>query len=275
MIAALASRFLGSVLAVLTAFASAAGPQGSDVPIDGIQLHYYESGHGEPLVLLHHFGWSGKVWDPFVSTLAKSFRVIVVDLPGHGGSTGWQEPMYDYDRNAKRVLDLLSAIGVERFDAIGASTGSITLLKMAALQPARVRRMVLVASTTSFSPQTRAWIRKNACAPPSDTDINEQLPYQAHGKEQVLGLTEMFCHEKDNNFVITTDQLKGVTADTLIVHGDRDPIFPLSSAIAEYTVIPNASLWVQPHAGHVFIFKPENRAMFLAIATAFLDGSRK
>lgn len=246
-----------------------------DVPVDGIVIHYSSAGEGRPLVLLHHFGWSGTVWEPFVSTLAKNHRVIIVDLPGHGGSTGWNEARYDYPRNSARIRQMLDAIGIREFDAIGASSGSVTLLQMAVAQPARIGRMILVSSTPVMAPQTIEWLNANACAPVTEDDIREGLPYQTHGREQVIGLAKMFCEERYNPLNITADQLKTITATTLVVHGDRDRIFPLSSPITEVANIPHAFLWVQPNAGHVFIFKPEHRQSFLDMATIFLSGAWK
>ena len=73
------------VLALLSTQAGAANRQAEPL------LHFESSGDGPPLVLLHSFGWSGKQWRPFIADFARSHRVLAVDLPGHGGSAGWDK----------------------------------------------------------------------------------------------------------------------------------------------------------------------------------------
>lgn len=266
------AALVGALLSIAVAWPSVSCAQTpGGVDIDGVHIAYYETGHGAPLLLLHHFGWSGKVWEPFVSAFAAHYHVIVVDLPGHGGSTGWNEPYYDYPRNASRMLKLMDHLGISRFDAIGASTGALTLLEMATASPQRIGHMIVVSSTPFFSEQTIAWVKANACEPVTQQDIEQGLPYQRFGREQVIGLARMFCSEKDNGFHVSADQMKQITAQTLIVHGDRDRIFPLSGAIAEFETIPHAQLWVEPNAGHVFIFHPEHHQEFIEQALSFLE----
>jgi pimeloyl-ACP methyl ester carboxylesterase len=56
----------------------------------------------------------------------------------------------------------------------------------------------------------------------------------------------------DMNF--TPPYLSTITARTLIVHGDRDPLYPVDLAVELYTAIPRAALWVVPNGGHAPIF---------------------
>ncbi|MEM8816698.1 MAG: alpha/beta hydrolase, partial [Pseudomonadota bacterium] len=63
--------------------------------------------------------------------------------------------------------------------------------------------------------------------------------------------------------------LARIKARTLIVHGDRDPLYPLNMAVELYESIPDAQLWVVPGGGHVPVFGnigPE----FVRLATEFL-----
>ena len=63
------------------------GSRGRIVPVNGIELYYEDYGAGEPLVLLHGFGGCSNNWLPFTAELSERFRLIVVDLRGHGHST--------------------------------------------------------------------------------------------------------------------------------------------------------------------------------------------
>lgn len=50
----------------------------------GIPVYYSSTGHGKPLVLLHGFLESSKIWDPYLDELTAKRQVICIDLPGHG-----------------------------------------------------------------------------------------------------------------------------------------------------------------------------------------------
>src|SRR5438874_11128435 len=71
------------------------------VEVDGVRLHAYVGGSGPPVVLVHGFGVSGRYMLPLARALALSFRVHVVDLPGHGRSgTPGSRPIIAYFSNA-------------------------------------------------------------------------------------------------------------------------------------------------------------------------------
>jgi pimeloyl-ACP methyl ester carboxylesterase len=69
----------------------------------------------------------------------------------------------------------------------------------------------------------------------------------------------------------TPPYLATIAARTMVVHGDRDPFFPVELAVEMYRAIPEASLWIIPHGGHVPIYDPS--VPFAARALRFLDGS--
>jgi pimeloyl-ACP methyl ester carboxylesterase len=247
-----------------------------DVVAGGIQVHYFEAGSGRPLVLLHMFGWSGKAWEPFLPALAKSRRVIVLDLPGHGGSTGWKDlEHFDYPLAAKRMLAALNALGVDSFDAIGASSGSIVLMHMAVSEPRRIERMIALSTTPFVGPVTLKWLEENACPPDTEEDILDSLKYSVQGRQQVAALSRAFCNERTNPFHILDAQLATFSGEVLFVHGDRDPIMPVELAFAMSRSVPRSYIWVEPGGTHIFPMKSEQaRERFLAIADAFFGGRR-
>jgi pimeloyl-ACP methyl ester carboxylesterase len=74
----------------------------------------------------------------------------------------------------------------------------------------------------------------------------------------------------DPNF--TPPQLATISADTLIVFGDRDPLYPVSLAVELREAIPNSWLWVVPNGGHGPIFGPA-ASMFAATVVEFFSGA--
>jgi len=251
-----------------------ARPMSQTVDVNGVSLHYREFGKGSPLLLLHHFGWSGKVWDPFVQDFAKRHRIIVLDLRGHGASTGWNTTTFSFRQSAEDVLAFLDFLGTERVKAIGASSGAITLLQMAVRKPERIDAMVLVGATPYFPEQFRTMMREPTCADVSPDDLKKGREFHKWGDPQTKALSVQMCNWKDTyeDLSLTPPLLKRITSRTLIVHGDSDRYFPVSLAFEMHHAIPRSNLWVYPRGGHLPIFAEANRPEFIRIASEFLGG---
>jgi pimeloyl-[acyl-carrier protein] methyl ester esterase len=110
-------------------------------------LHVEATGHGPPLVLLHGWAMHSAMWGALPLRLAQRFRVHAVDLPGHGHSA----PPGAF------TLDGVVATLASRFatdprplTVLGWSLGGLAALRWAQLEPARVGRLVLVATSPRF-----------------------------------------------------------------------------------------------------------------------------
>lgn len=119
---------------------------------DGVTLAYLDVGarDGRPLVLLHGYTDSARDWLPMEPWLVKNFRLIIVDLRGHGASS---KPDCCYTRFdfAGDIKLLLDALHIGSADIAGHSLGSVVAQTFAELWPAATRRLVLISSTgTSF-----------------------------------------------------------------------------------------------------------------------------
>src|SRR3954463_1863373 len=135
-------------------FQAQAISRGHVVHIKNIEMYYEEHGVGQPLLLLHGFGGSAQNWYPFIDDLSEHYRLILVDLRGHGYSTNPKNE-FSHREAANDVFLLLDQLGIEQFSAMGISSGGMTLLHMATNQPERIDSMVLSA-TTHFPDQARA-----------------------------------------------------------------------------------------------------------------------
>jgi pimeloyl-ACP methyl ester carboxylesterase len=94
-----------------------------------------------------------------------------------------------------------------------------------------------------------------------------------HGDDQIRELVRQFQGFRDSyddvNF--TPPYLSKIRAATLIIHGDRDPFFPVPMALEMYRAIPHAYLWVIPNGGHVPVFA--DPASFVKTTLEFLQVS--
>ncbi len=111
------------------------------------QISYKEKGAGNAVVLLHGFTESAAIWDFFAENLADSFRVITIDLPGHGHSEciGEVHPMGQMGEVVKTVLDHLN---ISEAVVIGHSMGGYVALAMARVYPKLFRGLGLFHSTS-------------------------------------------------------------------------------------------------------------------------------
>ena len=213
-------------------------------------LFHRDSGSGSVLLLLHGFTGSGDDWNHVFADTLPGYRVIAPDLPGHGRSAN-PRPDFKFADVARDVFALLDHLGVDRVKAIGMSAGANTLLHMATQQPSRIESMIHVSGTPRFPDQARAIMRATT------------------GDDVLSRYARAFADDRDDmNFTAAT--LSQISATTLIVHGDRDPLYPVEQAVELLRGIPNSSLWVVPNGGHGPIFGAQ-AAAFVSTARAFLE----
>jgi pimeloyl-ACP methyl ester carboxylesterase len=245
--------------------------RGHAVQVNDIEMYYEEYGVGKPLVLLHGFGGCTQNWQPFTAQLAERHRLIVVDLRGHGHSTN-PEKKFTHRQAASDVFLLLEKLGVDRFSAMGMSTGGMTLLHMATSQPKRIDSMVLISATTHFPEQARAIMRRASFGTMPEEVREMYRECAKRGDEQVRELIAQFnaLHANYDDMNFTAESLSTITARTLVVHGDRDSFFPVEIPVNIYRSIPDAALWIIPGGDHVPIYDPA--VPFTSAALRFLDG---
>jgi pimeloyl-ACP methyl ester carboxylesterase len=245
---------------------------GRTAPVNDIEMYYETRGEGEPLILLHGGGGVGANWDLVFIESPSGYRLVLPDLRGHGRSTNPSTEL-TFRQSARDVLALLDHLGVERFKAIGLSFGAKTLLHVATQQPSRVEAMVLVSATPYFPEQARSIMRQMTDENRSEAEWEQMRQWHKHGDEQIRKLWKQMNALKDSydDMNFTPSYLSTIEARTLIVHGDRDPLYPVNLAMEMYAAIPRSYLWIVPNGGHGPIFG-EGATRFVETAIKFLRG---
>ena len=273
--------------------AAHAGPPSRFVPVAGMEMHIRDTGprDGPAVLMLHGFGASLHTWEGWAERLSDRFRVIRVDLPGFA-LTG-PDPGGDYsDARAVAVLvALLDALGVARADVIGNSMGGRIAWRLALAQPARVRRLVLVAPDGFASPgrpygqpepvpamvQLLPWVMPRgavratlAPAYADATRMSEAEVDRAHDLLRAPGvrraiLARMAQHVLEDPRPL----LPALSQPLLLVWGEQDRMIPASHAADWTAILPRAELVVLPGLGHV----PQEEAPALSLppVRAFLE----
>jgi pimeloyl-ACP methyl ester carboxylesterase len=246
---------------------------GRTAQLNGVPIYFEVHGTGESLLLLHGFSGSSQDWRPSIDSWGTGFQLIIPDLRGHGRS-GILSGTFRHRDAAADIIALLDFLGVRVCNGVGISCGGNILLQMATLQPERVKSMVLVSATPYFPAQARAIMRRYADALPEPEweTLRRRHPGGDDQIRAILESTTAFADSYDDmNF--TPPLLSTIQARTLIVQGDRDPLYPVELSLEMAKAIPQSSLWIIPGGGHGPVFG-ERWLDFLRTSVRFLESGK-
>ena len=239
-------------------------------------IHCRIGGSGPTLLMLHGMTLTGAQWLPFAEHFTDSYRVIVADLPGHGGSSPL-EGAFSFKQAAQLLHVLLDELKSSPVYGIGHSAGGITLLNMAVQQPERFEALVLVDGPHRIGSAGRKFVRE---------DTWEALPGESKewyrhmhpgGQPQAEFIYKQYNGLAESHEDIPVEVLKTLPMRTLLVWGDRDPYFPLELPMEMYHALPHAALWVIPGQEHTPLWvdmggSVEAARLFTRMTTDFFAG---
>jgi pimeloyl-[acyl-carrier protein] methyl ester esterase len=256
------------------------------------ELYFEVCGTGPDLVLLHGWGLNIRVWDGLVQDLQDRFRLIAVDLPGHGKSawTGGGGTPAEYAWLIHQTLDSVSA----RYSILGWSLGGQIALDLAAAIPGQLDKLVLVAATPKFvcGPDwpygmAESAVRKLAAQLRADYQqtISDFIELQVRGSAEAPRVLQqlrqaLFVHgqaqpealESGLNTLAGGDlraTLPHVRAQTLAIAGQNDRITPPAASRMLAQAMPDARYVEMRRAAHApFLSHPKE---FVALVTEFMS----
>ncbi|MCF8335283.1 MAG: alpha/beta hydrolase [Bacteroidales bacterium] len=114
----------------------------AEIPFKGKKINYTIQGEGEPLFLIHGYLESLEIWDEFTEQLARHFKVVRMDLPGHGKSEAVDDT-HDMELLAEAAKAVLDENQIISCTVIGHSMGGYVTLAFADLYPEKVNRFSL------------------------------------------------------------------------------------------------------------------------------------
>lgn len=236
---------------------------------------YYEDGglpDGPPLVLLHGFTDAADMWANQLADFGAHYRLIIPELRGHGrtNNPGGLATM-NHRQFARDIAALCREIGIEQAIFCGESTGAMLQLTLSLVAPELARAHVLAGGTYFYGDELRAWMSEQTPETIVDDRADAQRRHTALGPEHWRSVAEAFIalgtHAHGDDFP-EADELRAITAPTLIVNGDRDFFFPPEVPGELYRLLPDAELCILPSTGHAPTM--ERPAWFNAITLDFL-----
>ena len=242
--------------------------------INEINLAYTDEGQGTPLVFLHAFPLSKVMWQPQVHSLMDSYRVITLDLRGHGESDAllWNFTLDDYAMDAIGLLDHLN---IAQAVFIGLSMGGYTLLSLYRNFPDRVKAMVLADTRAQADSQEgkagrRAMTQlahQEGASAIADVMLPKLLaPSTAQQRPDIVDQVRTMILQSPTSGIIvdlmamaarpdSTDLLSTITCPTLVVVGEEDVATPVAESRYMADRITGSTLVTIPRAGHLSNFE--------------------
>jgi pimeloyl-ACP methyl ester carboxylesterase len=234
---------------------------------------YDERGSGQPVLLLHGYPLSRRLWQPQLDLLRDAGRLIAPDLRGFG-ETDPPRGAYTMDRYANDAAALLDELGITRpVVVLGLSMGGYVALAFWRRHAARVAGLILAATRaaadTPAGRQARDQAAAQAQAPSGgpkaimDGILPKLLAPRALAEKPALvraargvmadataqGIVAALMAMK--NRPDSTANLPAITRPALVIHGLEDQLIPPAEAEAMHQLLPNGRLALVPNAGHL------------------------
>jgi haloalkane dehalogenase len=247
------------------------------VQVDGLTLGYRELGSGPPVLLLHGWPTSSYLWREVMVPIARTNRVVAVDLPGFGVSDKPLDVRYNFAFFG-RILDLfLAQLGIDDLGLAVHDLGGPIGLHWLLHRPGRVTKLALLNTLVypEFSDAVKEFIR--ACAAPDASDtvtsprglediLRDGLadraslrpetlaallePFQTPDSRRALAAAGVGVERR--GFITIAQKLPSLSAPVRIIYGERDRLLPdVATTMARVKAdLPHAEVTAFPDRGH-------------------------
>lgn len=246
---------------------------------DGARAHVRDQGPktAPVLVLVHGSNASLFTWVPWVNRLDKDFRVVTLDMPGHGLTGAVPNGDYSQEGMVKFTLEVADKLHLAKFAIGGNSMGGGVAARFAEEHPDRVTKLILVdAAGMPVASGDKVPLAFRIARTPV---LNNMMLYITPRSIVTEGLNDAIIHKEiiDDHMVdlywdfarmegtraatlkrftlpvtndVATDIAK-IKAPTLILWGEQDHLIPVAAAHKFNAAIPGSKLFIYPATGHI------------------------
>lgn len=246
---------------------------------DGARAHYRDQGprNAQVLLLIHGSNSSLLTWEPWVKRLSDSFRIVTVDMPGHGLTGAVPNNDYSQDGMVRFTKEFADKIGLTKFAIGGNSMGGAVAAQFAEQYPAQVTNLILV---DAGGMQTQQGDRVPLVFRLARIPVLNRLMVHVTPRSLVVeGLNDAIVHKEIINRKMVDwywdfarmkgsrtamierfnlpwtsyvrDHVGTIHAPTLIIWGEEDHLVPVKSAHAYNKAISGSKLITYPDTGHL------------------------
>ncbi|WP_346297610.1 alpha/beta fold hydrolase [Geoglobus acetivorans] len=248
---------------------------------DGLKLRYFESGVGEPLILVHGLGGCIEAWTAQLEDFAREFRVIALDLRGFGMSDVPER--ISIEDFADDIHHLMDHLGIERATILGHSMGGIVCMEFYRKYPERVKSLILANTFHKLPEQVRKEFEQRLKileASPDMTQIarfiSEISLYQKREELRELVETIIRKNNKDAYTAATSELAKAdyesllpnIRVPVLVITAEHDVTTPPAFGEAIARLVPGSTARRISNAAHLAML--ENPDEFNSAVIEFL-----
>ena len=248
-----------------------------DLPGD-MRVHYRDEGKpdGPVLVLIHGYSDSTATWKGWIKALSPDYRIISLDLPGHGLTRAPATYVSGSEPYADLVATVTKKLNAPKFAVAGNSMGGGVAWTLALRHPERVSALILVdaagwpetgsnqKTALAFKLLRYAWGRwllsqmdlrpviaegvTKAFYDPSKADAG--MINRFADEARAPGHAQILMGQGGRRFPATPERMAQIHQPTLVMHGENDNIIPVAHGKQFGATIPGAKLILYPKVGH-------------------------
>lgn len=253
-------------------------------PVNGLKLYYEIHGEGKPILLFHGSYMSIDGWGHFLQQLAKTRKVIAVEMQGHGHTADIDRP-FSYASMADDAAQLLKYLKIDKADILGYSLGGTIALEFGIKHPELTDKIVVISSVfkhEGWSADVRNALKSMKPEfldkTPMKTEYDKIAPDPKHWRDFVKKLTDF----DNTDFNLGEENIKNMKSPVMLIMGDNDGVDPDHTiqmyrllgglVFADMTGLPKSQLAILPGKTHVSLM--ENTQPMADMIKAFLDGKK-
>jgi pimeloyl-ACP methyl ester carboxylesterase len=282
-----------------TVQAPAPAPNENFYDHEGVKIRFTEMGRGRPVVLIHGFGASLDTWRYITDSLKTDYRLVLLDLKGHGFSDRPRDEKYSLKDHADIVLGLIRHLGLKDVVIVGHSFGSIVAVA-AALQASDspdpdIRGLVIIDGALEpehvpfFLKLLRVpllgWLSVKLTTAPfrtrlmllrafyDDSKVTDELVELYAGYQRIPGTEHAMIatagHMVPENLPLLREKLAGLRIPVLNIWGGQDVVVKRPGADSVCKILPQCRMAVIADSGHVP--QEETPSKFIPLLRQFLD----
>ena len=233
------------------------------IQVNGLDIHYFTGGRGDPLIIVHGGGDGARAWMKNIRVLSRKYTIYVPDMPGFGLSQSINGK-YSMPDMVDFVDCFAESIGLKSFFLMGHSVGGGIALQYTLKYPSKIRKLVLV-SSLCLGREIAWWIRLFS-PPVISRSLGKMAIAVFKGIKYLAGRlgpweivepvnrTKMgigsYISTLTEQTIVLLSQLPQVMVPTLVMWGKKDPIVPFTHAYAAAELIPDCQVRVFDNCGH-------------------------
>ena len=250
-----------------------------DILYKGIKIRYKSVGHGKPLIFLHGYLESMDIWEEYTALLSDKFKVIAIDLLGHGG-TECISDTHEMTDMADAIYYVLNSLGIKNPIMIGHSMGGYVTLAFEKKYP-KINKAFVLFHSTAIPDTTQKMINRNR-----EIDLVKQ------GKKQLICNTNIplmyaesnrvefadkiifsknICNNTSDRGVIAAlkgmknrknniELLETINKKVLFILGKNDELITFDSVIEQTKISSNIETLILNNSGHMGFFEEKDIA---------------